>query len=766
MGNNQFIISNSNNREEQEEMLKNLANEHPILLEKINKKVIEVTEKVLQVNPIWLLRYASEQATHMSFFGIETEMETSMEDIPINRAAEYIQSILVSKGDPSQMEISENETDVYNEILFMLRDLHSMIIEYYLSWAVLPESQEIYEGMIEDILEGQLMYGVRGKRYQVFEKEYLESLLYVHNDEFTSLFGISSSDIIYGYERLIYSMSQGKADSLFEIADLIEKFNEESLDEETQNTLGDAANRAFGIVGNNVIETTGWPEPFVRELSWELGEENLFFDGARYSGWPIKDLPVFKRPFIKLDNEYYCFDYYSLVDNFYRCLQKMVTRIDQNYQWKEFQKIASENMVESVFKDILPGCTTYADNYYPIKQSLKQKAENDLIALYDSTLIILEVKAGSFVYTPPLTDFKSHIKSYKSLIEKANDQCIRTKAYLLSRESPKLYTQDNTEKSSIDMKKVKDIYTISVTMDNINTVANKAHKMSFLKAKDSTISIGIDDLMAYREYFDSPLIFLHFLKHRSIATQTNGLILDDELDHLGMYIKHNYYSREMEAYSGESIVKFIGYREPLDEYFVSLYHDDLNVEKPVNKLPKRITEIINYYETNSETNELVNYLLDFGSENKERFHKAIEHILLKQYETKNPIFFYFGGDNIRAYISVNQSDIINMEYEEKKKRVLASIFWNNESDRKLIDLFYDRNNKLKEVQWEIFSKELLTKLNEKELDEIKSMAEMIAKDRIEKYKRDKYNGKNKIGRNETCPCGRGKKYKKCCLGKF
>lgn len=25
--------------------------------------------------------------------------------------------------------------------------------------------------------------------------------------------------------------------------------------------------------------------------------------------------------------------------------------------------------------------------------------------------------------------------------------------------------------------------------------------------------------------------------------------------------------------------------------------------------------------------------------------------------------------------------------------------------------------------------------------------------------------KNKIGRNDSCPCGSGKKFKKCCLGK-
>ncbi|MBX2979527.1 MAG: SEC-C domain-containing protein [Flavobacteriales bacterium] len=31
---------------------------------------------------------------------------------------------------------------------------------------------------------------------------------------------------------------------------------------------------------------------------------------------------------------------------------------------------------------------------------------------------------------------------------------------------------------------------------------------------------------------------------------------------------------------------------------------------------------------------------------------------------------------------------------------------------------------------------------------------------VETYKRDT----PKVGRNEPCPCGSGKKYKKCCMG--
>lgn len=30
---------------------------------------------------------------------------------------------------------------------------------------------------------------------------------------------------------------------------------------------------------------------------------------------------------------------------------------------------------------------------------------------------------------------------------------------------------------------------------------------------------------------------------------------------------------------------------------------------------------------------------------------------------------------------------------------------------------------------------------------------------------ERFTGNKKIGRNDPCPCGSGKKYKKCCLGK-
>ncbi|AJC70485.1 hypothetical protein X956_03480 [Trueperella pyogenes TP8] len=43
----------------------------------------------------------------------------------------------------------------------------------------------------------------------------------------------------------------------------------------------------------------------------------------------------------------------------------------------------------------------------------------------------------------------------------------------------------------------------------------------------------VGDELPYREYFDNPLEFLHFLKQREIAALNERLTLNDEFDHLG-----------------------------------------------------------------------------------------------------------------------------------------------------------------------------------------------------------------------------------------
>lgn len=211
-----------------------------------------------------------------------------------------------------------------------------------------------------------MLFLVRGQRYQLYEYEYYKKLLVPHNDIFLELYGVTSNDILLGIKKLQFAMSQGKFEALNDFGKLFNSINDENINFEDPTFIEKGKKLMQNIVGTDlrdVINVTGWPKNFVESLSFGLNEDNSFNDHSQFSSWPIIDLPVQKRPFIQIDNKYYCFDYYTFVDNFYRVIQKNIQRLKPDYKWSDVQKEASEKMVSEIFSQILPGCIIYNDNY-------------------------------------------------------------------------------------------------------------------------------------------------------------------------------------------------------------------------------------------------------------------------------------------------------------------------------------------------------------------------------------------------------------------
>lgn len=99
----------------------------------------------------------------------------------------------------------------------------------------------------------------------------------------------------------------------------------------------------------------------------------------------------------------------------------------------------------------------------------------------------------------------------------------------------------------------------------------------------------------------------------------------------------------------------------------------------------------------------------------------------------------YGEDNIDVNTLVKNT-YANM-YLSKCEKVL-SVF-----------LYYSSDYKIKKIDFKM----LTSDDKEAKSTEIMNMAEYL------RCKRGLRLEGNKIGRNELCPCGSGKKYKKCCL---
>lgn len=170
--------------------------------------------------------------------------------------------------------------------------------------------------------------------------------------------------------------------------------------------------------------------------------------------------------------------------------------------------------------------------------------------------------------------------------------------------------------------------------------------------------------------------------------------------------------------------------------------------------------MILYLENNPINNkvEKANFLLDFTIEFKEQITNSIDYTFERQKELGTMIGMNSWGGTPYSYSAfVNHPGIKKMTFKEKEDYTLSSLLWNEEENRILLDIFFDKKQNLQKVE---FNKYQRDEIEGEEIERLRKMGEDNANKRIAQYMK---RNPGKIGRNEVCPCGTGKKYKKCCL---
>ncbi|WP_373470608.1 YecA family protein [Carnobacterium alterfunditum] len=303
-----------------------------------------------------------------------------------------------------------------------------------------------------------------------------------------------------------------------------------------------------------------------------------------------------------------------------------------------------------------------------------------------------------------------------------------------------------------------ELKTIVNTLDFLDIFAAKAEKISGINIELGTIVLSVDDLRIYQDFFESPFIFLNYLKNRSAATKVEQLKLNDELDHLGMYLFNNMYSKIFLEQEKDSTVQAYGYREELDEYFAGLQMK-LPVEKPQRPLNKAIVKLLELLDKGTLKNKVTfsDFLLDFSSEEEEQFIDSIFKLYDKQNELGRRIPLFYSGKNLLVILCVRQEHVQEVSVESEHEYVdsilafkkIDSAMWVNvemNSDKKFISLE--------------FEKRFLSNIPKEKLAHYKELGQKSFEIRKQKFL--SVTGKRKIGRNNPCLCGSGIKYKRCC----
>ena len=766
---------------------------YPKVVQEIDTLVFEIADIVAKLPPERLLHQAwRELADRHS--KIESESDLDIADAVSMRMLDYVQSIIAAVS-PSPDQASEITEDDWLQLSEKVGALFEKISHSYqvCRTAKNRATDPHFDLTLEEFhFRAQIHWcNVRGKRYQVHEPAYLRLMFLPHSDVLMELFGISGEKFVDEVIKIWHALSFGLGDALEEMdtfrRDTLDVLKEKiaskanPIEKDFRVMMADVINEkgwegrrdtAFGrLLGTDLFDvqkTTALPEKLLAELAWSPGEDAEFFAAGEYRGWPLRIWPIFKRPFIRLNGRYYCFDLYSLLDHIYRVMQRVILDLKPDYRetWNSIQRDLSENLPFEYFAHLLPGAKILRPVYYRGQTSAGTRdwCEADGILIYDDHLFVIEARGGAFTYTPPASDFPAWIASLNNLVLKPATQGGRFVEYLKSADVVPLFDSHRVQMAELRHSEFRHVTVCPVTLDPITEMAAQLQhfrKIGVDVGADPIWAMSVDDLQVYVDIFENPLLFLHYAEQRIRAFQSDVIQSDDELDHLGLYLKHNDYSTYAATVQRESKaeVQFIGYRSGVDRFFAQRMRDP-DIPCPLmQEIPARVLEVIQLLAESPKPGRsgIASYLLDLGEHWRQTVASNIDEELERQAISKSAQIFSTHG-NVDLTIACWGTAWVRRDTTLALEHARIVLLVNEDRRRLLLNLTFTGEAVLSDVDWQWVE---MTSIPDEELPKLRAEAERLRRTRVAQARAKK----RKIGRNEQCPCGSGKKYKKCCLGR-
>jgi len=280
-----------------------------------------------------------------------------------------------------------------------------------------------------------------------------------------------------------------------------------------------------------------------------------------------------------------------------------------------------------------------------------------------------------------------------------------------------------------------------------------------IQVQEPVCCFSIDDLRIYRDIFDSPVLFSYFMQKRYEAEHNEAVHVDDELDHLGLYlayIDYVQYAKDLKDVLQSDVKGWRGYRSSIDKYYFYLRTELAEAEKPQPAIGPRLSEILYCLDREALPGRCRCAALLLGMTPSTK--KDFEHSLLQSLDRSckrgqlSPI--HIQGDSSITVFCEGQG-IAEMNDKNKRAYALAWMHRAKIPERLLLSIRFDSDSVVRSVRWEYLRSSDLSPENR---PQIEALSTKQARRRVSNYLREH----GKIGRNALCPCGSGRKYKRCC----
>ena len=766
-------FSNNATPEEHAEMLKRASESHKKIIVELEDAVTNLQTTISKYDAVDIMHRAVYMLLPL-FLKYQSEFEYSKDENYYLPTIEYLQYLIArTPVAKTSIELSEKEWDILWEQAIKVLQL----TEAYLFTR--PRSQDPpdeIDALRYEIDSRRLM--VRVKRYPVFLSDYLRDSLLPFEGSIKETYGISVDEIIKGIGQIDEYQKNGVTSRYKDMAltttDLmaklkkagfntsedgssedIEKMKQALETDEFKNLHEEGQEKArltFTAAAFDITDVSQLPKDFLSMLSVKPGESIL----TKLTGDDNEDLSPLSpsvlhyKPFLEVDGKIYTFYHSGFEDHIAEIIEADLFAKKPKQRTK--LETARSDYIEEKAKELL---TSNLSNdfvlqnvYYP-NPDKPGNTELDILAGADDILFLVEVKSGGISAGASRGAPKDIASNLSDLIIAGQRQSERAERYIKSKDEVEFY--DKSGKNvihKISHKDYRKIFRIVVTKEDLGWVGAKIAQLSILDpglSKSYPWHISLDDLRVVAELFsDSDIRFIHYLEQRLAASSEESLMQHDEIEHIGLYNKINHY-HDLPIKDANRVSFDASYLQDIDHYFV-----ERNAGKkpsiPTQDIPTRIKEVI-YALTSSKLKhrfEAGSLLLSFDGESREGLEQALETIDQSNNEGKQrSVRIPFNAESVGITITY----ATGKNWEDELLRSAAQMQQSECTLWIVLQLTGDPQGVIGDIQRIVpgqYSDDDIKKglaANEKGLQA-----------RI---------NSRKIGRNEKCPCGSGKKYKKC-----
>ncbi|MBK1830779.1 SEC-C domain-containing protein [Verrucomicrobiaceae bacterium R5-34] len=473
----------------------------------------------------------------------------------------------------------------------------------------------------------------------------------------------------------------------------------------------------------------------------------------------LRSRPVF---FVGQDR-FLIVDFASAFDAVFEAFDDL-TRTDQSFRDRKYvPKMAKwmEDEATAHFCRVFPENSVFSGLAYPDPDNPGGEAELDGAILWGPFLILSEVKGKQFRARSRLGDPSRLRSDLKKSIEEAFDQASRAIRFIESTDEAVFREIKTGRELKVRKDLIRRIYPISITLHHFGGLATQLanlKRLGLFNGSSFPWSLSLADLDTITRFAGTPDVFLHYAQRRIELQESQEEVMADELDLFGIYLDcrlhpGQFWGRDRKGHKGPRMFSFTGGSERFDDWYQ--VEQGLKKKPPEIKLdlPPVFVEVIDELRKRDDDGArwIAFALLGLSTEGVQRFSDSIEE-LRKQ---------AVGGGKV-GRVSFMEDDLVvsviggkGLSLPELRKQAASRCAL----EKHRLKTGHSLTLGLR-VEDQVKPFDCACWL-EGPWEEDPDMDAMI------QAERPKFPPGLKLpGRNEPCPCGSGRKFKKCCLAKY